>query len=233
MTSAVILAGGLGVRLRSAVPDLPKPMAPINGRPFLEYLMSYWIGQGVTKFVLLVGYKRELIMSHFGRKYMEIPIEYIEEETPLGTGGGLLLAAKKLTHPFILLNGDTYFGVQLKNLMEFHVLKGSKFTFSLFQSNETGRYGGVELESNNRIRSLNTEKSNVGDLANGGVYLVDPGIFNSIEFIIGQKYSLEDDVIPALLGGRADLFGVEINGPFLDIGLPRDYYQAADILARI
>jgi len=86
--SALVLAGGLGTRLRSAVPDLPKPMAPINGRPFLEYLLDYWINQGVDRFVLSVGYRHEIITEHFGNKYKEAQIEYVIEKTLLGTGGG-------------------------------------------------------------------------------------------------------------------------------------------------
>ena len=95
MTSAVILAGGLGKRLRSAVPDLPKPMAPINGRPFLEHQMRYWIAQGINHFVLSVGYRYKMIIDYFGAQFEGVSLEYVIEEAPLGTGGGLVLASKK------------------------------------------------------------------------------------------------------------------------------------------
>ena len=118
MPSAVILAGGLGTRLRSAVPDLPKPMAPIGGRPFLEYQLDYWIVQGISRFVLSVGYRHEAIMQHLGTRYKGIELEYAIEKRPLGTGGGLLLAAEKASRggPFLLLNGDTYFAADWKVL---------------------------------------------------------------------------------------------------------------------
>ena len=97
MTTAIILAGGLGTRLRSEVPNLPKPMAIVKNRPFLEYLMDYWIEQGVCKFILSIGYLSEKIVSHFGGTYKNIPISYSIEKSPLGTGGGLLLSLKKIT----------------------------------------------------------------------------------------------------------------------------------------
>ena len=120
MTAAIILAGGLGTRLRSAVPDLPKPMAPIGGRPFLDHLLDYWIGQGINRFVLSVGYRHEMIIDHFGNNYKHAELDYVIEQEPMGTGGGFLLAAEKIgkNAPFLLLNGDT-FAVDLKALTKF------------------------------------------------------------------------------------------------------------------
>lgn len=233
MTVAVILAGGLGTRLRSAVPNLPKPMADVCGKPFLEHLIHYWIGQGVSRFVVSVGYKRESITSHFGSGYRGVPIDYVEEEVPLGTGGGLLIAAMGLYSPFILLNGDTFFQVNLEALLKFHKLKKSELSFSLFRANESNRYGGVLIDNNRRIWSLDTAKGNEGALVNGGVYVVEPDTLNSAGFKIGHKYSLEDDVIPKLLGRNMQIFGFESEGKFLDIGVPEDYFRAADILPKI
>ena len=108
VTTAIILAGGKGTRLRSAVPDLPKPMAPVRGRPFLAHQMDYWIDQGITRFVLSVGYKKELIMDHFGPSYNEANIDYAIEENPLGTGGGLMLAAQDICEPALVLKQYSY-----------------------------------------------------------------------------------------------------------------------------
>lgn len=233
MTIAVILAGGLGTRLRAAVPDLPKPMAEVNGKPFLEYLLNYWIRQGVSKFILSVGYKREIIINHFGESFKGIPIEYIVEKEPLGTGGALLLAIVSIEHPFLLLNGDTYFEVHLDKFLNFHRSKKSKCSIVLFRANECGRYGGVKLNENDRIHSLNGTKSDIGELANGGVYLIDPNIFKRLEFKVGYKCSLEDDLIPSLLNTDSKFFGFENQGDFLDIGVPRDYFRAAAVLNKI
>ena len=119
MRTAIILAGGLGTRLRQLVSNVPKPMASVNGRPFLAHLMDYWIGQGITQFIISVGYLKESIINYFGNEYQGIKIEYSEEESPLGTGGGVLLAIKNIKSDdyFVLLNGDTFFEVDLRELI--------------------------------------------------------------------------------------------------------------------
>ena len=121
ITSAIILAGGLGTRLRSVVADMPKPMAPVNGRPFLEYLLDYWQNQGISHFIISVGYRHEIITGYFGARYKNATIKYAIEKTPLGTGGGFLLASDHLgdDRTFLLLNGDTYFPINLASLEKF------------------------------------------------------------------------------------------------------------------
>jgi len=120
VNTAIILAGGLGTRLKEVAPNTPKPMVIINGRPFLEYQMEYWINQGITRFILSVGYLKDLIINHFGDSFNGASIEYVVEPKPLGTGGGMLLAAKNITEIFIVLNGDTYIEVDLNSLYKFH-----------------------------------------------------------------------------------------------------------------
>ena len=222
----------MGTRLRSAVPDLPKPMAPINGRPFLEHQMDYWIGQGIKRFILSVGYKKEIIIDHFGGSYDDAVIEFVEEDAPLGTGGGLLLAAQNETEPFFVLNGDTFFQVNLAEIEKFHLKNSSDWTFGLFRSNEAGRYMGVEILQGGRIASLRSGTREVGCLANGGVYLVNPNVFQSSRFSAGDVCSLEDDLVPDFLTSGSNICGVEIEGDFIDIGVPEDYYRAASVLIR-
>ena len=131
--TAIILAGGLGTRLKDVLPDLPKPMAPILGRPFLEYLMDYWIKQGVNHFILSVGYQKKVIMSHFSNEYHGASIEYSIENTPLGTGGALLKASQNISDLFLLLNGDTFIEVDLKQMIAFHFNKKSDWTLSIIK----------------------------------------------------------------------------------------------------
>jgi D-glycero-alpha-D-manno-heptose 1-phosphate guanylyltransferase len=119
MTVAYILAGGLGTRLRSVVSDVPKPMAPICGQPFLKLLLNFWIKQGITKFIISVGYLKEKVISFFGKEHNGIFIEYFEEDTPLGTGGALIILSKRLKEDFIVINGDTFFDVSLPQLKKF------------------------------------------------------------------------------------------------------------------
>lgn len=233
MTSAIILAGGLGTRLRDVVPDLPKPMAPLNGRPFLEYQIDYWIAQGVRHFILSIGYRSEAIVSHFGKSYGGARLEYALETEPLGTGGGLLLAMDLLTgdDAFLLLNGDTFFEVSLDQLAAFHSARQSDWTLALFRTRETGRYMGPSVEGNGRILSLRSEMEKAERLANGGVYLISPHIIRSSNLPTGQRVSLEDEVMPGALAAGGRFFGLECEGRFIDIGVPEDYRRAADFVA--
>jgi len=231
LTTAVILAGGLGTRLRSVVPDLPKPMAPIKGRPFLERQMDFWIGQGVNRFVLSVGYLSELIMDHFGVDYQGVPIEYAVEEKPLGTGGGLLMAARHLgKDPALVLNGDTFFEVSLDQLRQFHSANQAAWTFALFRANEAERFMGMDIRGDGKVISLKSGTTDIGRLANGGVYLVNPDVLQSFCFSSGDKVSLEDDILKALLQQGELLYGLEFSGRFIDIGVPDDYQRAASVM---
>ena len=227
---AIILAGGLGTRLRGTVPGLPKPMAPIRNRPFLEHQMDYWIKQGINRFILSVGYLKDLIIQHFGNTYKGVPIEYAIEHEPLGTGGGLLLAEKGLTEPFLVLNGDTFIEVDLDNLYEFHLERKSEWTFSLFRTSQFERYMGMDVSPNGEILSLKSESKKSSGLANGGVYLIEPSALNSLAFKAGDKASLEDELLPNFISNGGVLYGKECKGKFIDIGVPEDYYQAIDIL---
>jgi D-glycero-alpha-D-manno-heptose 1-phosphate guanylyltransferase len=234
MISAIILAGGLGTRLRSVVPDLPKPMAPISGRPFLEHQLDYWIKQGVSHFVLSIGYRYQVIVDHFGTIYKDAAIDYVIEDTPLGTGGGLVLAAEKMsnTEPFLVLNGDTYFAVDLKKLTEFAMANDADWCFSLFRTSEEGRYMGIDLSPQGQITSLKSGTGQPGRLANGGVYWVNPQALLDGRFSPGDKVSLEDDIFPAAKAANKRLFGIEFSGTFIDIGVPDDYHRAPALLAQ-
>ena len=231
MTSAIILAGGLGTRLRSVVPDLPKPMAPINGRPFLEWQMDYWIRQGVSEFILSVGYRHEVIQNHFGNSYCGASISYVVESTPLGTGGGLILAMQKETAPVLVLNGDTFFDVNLHNFIKFHEANRSDWTFALFRAGEEGRYGSVDMDDCGRIHGFD-KNAQINSLANGGVYFVKPTILQNLRFQTNNLISLENDLLPALLSEGARLFGMECNANLLDIGVPEDYQRAGEFLIK-
>lgn len=231
MNTAIILAGGLGTRLRSTVPDLPKPMAPINERPFLEYQMDYWIKQGIKHFILSVGYQKEIIIKHFGSAYNGATVDYAIEETPLGTGGGLLVALDGIdANPLLVLNGDTFFEVDLEQMLSFHKSKNSLWTFALFKANEAGRYMGISLDENSQIISLQSGTDEIGRLANGGIYLINPSVVKNTGFKFGDKVSLEDGILASLTEKSIPLYGLEFNRKFIDIGVPDDYRRATDML---
>lgn len=229
---AIILAGGLGTRLRQVVSDVPKPMAPINGKPFLAHQMDHWVAAGVNGFVLSVGYMRETITDYFGNEYVGKPVSYAVEETPMGTGGGLLLAMEKLTdrEPFLLLNGDTYFDVNVAALLDVHRNNKAGVTFALFKATEPNRFGGVKMLHGGRITEFRSGKAPVGELANGGVYLIDPGIINARYTAEGTKLSFEDDILPERFASGVPFYGLESPGRFVDIGVPKDYAVASNIM---
>ena len=231
MTTAIILAGGLGTRLREAVPDLPKPMAPVNGRPFLEYLIDYWIEQGVKRFVMSVGYLHQDIVRHFGYRYRGVEIDYSVEESPLGTGGALLLASSKLksNHPFLLLNGDTFFTVSLDQLSDFSTANKADWCFSIFHSLDQSRYLGLDLSPNGKILSFNPSATSDRKFVNGGVYLVHPSALLGFAQSTKLNISLEQDLFPMALEKGQNFVGLEFTGTFIDIGIPSDYQKAQSI----
>ena len=171
MLTAVVLAGGLGTRLRSAVSVVPKPMAPVNGRPFLEHLLDYWNAQGVKRFILSIGYLGDIIRQHFGNRYRDAIVEYVSETQPLGTGGAVLLAAQFISDDkyFVLLNGDTYFSVDFQHIFRHTIDMDADCCLSLFRSNEEGRYMSLDFEKNGTIKKFRSGNSHIGGLANGGV----------------------------------------------------------------
>lgn len=237
VSSAVILAGGLGTRLRSAVPDLPKPMAPIDGRPFLEYQMDYWLAQGIEHFVLAVGYRHETITAHFGERYRDARVDYVVERTPLGTGGGMLLAFEHLApdQPFLLLNGDTYFAVDLAALDRFARSNDSDWCFSLFRTSETSRYLGMDVSEQGRIQALKSSENGPESVANGGVYWIHPRALRALQAADerlsgGAVLSLENDLFQRALDSGQRMFGIEFAGSFIDIGIPDDYRRSASVL---
>lgn len=231
MTEAIILAGGLGTRLRTVVTDVPKPMAPIKNRPFLEYLLDYWVIQGVTRFILSIGYKHEIIQAHFGNRYKTADILYSIEEQPLGTGGGLLQAIDKIkSDNYLVINGDTFFAVDLINFSQFHANNNADFSIALFTVEQNSRYMGIHLNNQQKISELNVRPEN-SKLINGGVYLIKKNLLaksNDLQLPL----SLEQHLLPNLFENGKNLFGFVTNKPFIDIGIPEDYLRAPFIIAK-
>lgn len=231
-SEAIILAGGLGTRLRSVIPDLPKPMAPVNGKPFLEYLMDFWISQGVVHFVLAVGYKYQAVVDHFGGSYRGIPIDYSIESEPIGTGGGLFLAFERISsrEPFYVINGDTFFPIDSNSVFKFHSMMKSEFTMVLREMSSAERYGTVRLEKDKRIiQFCSPGQGHPPFLINGGVYLIEPEFLTDTysKGLFKGPISLEDVLFPKWVQENKSLYGyIEKNNSFLDIGIPSDYERS-------
>jgi D-glycero-alpha-D-manno-heptose 1-phosphate guanylyltransferase len=251
VNTAIVLCGGLGTRLRSVVSDLPKSMADIQGTPFLEHLLRYWIDQGIQRFILCVGYKADAIISYFGNLYEDAEILYSSEKVALGTGGALLKAKNKfnLVDPFILINGDTFFAVNLASLNNFAIKNNADWCFSLFQSKESSRYlpiminddGSLILNSQEIKERQLLESKEITNLpeyfeiegrlhtCNGGVYWIKP---KKLDYFLDEKFkncSLENELIPLAIKSRQHLYGLVFNELFIDIGIPEDYIRAKNI----
>ncbi len=223
----IILAGGLGTRLRSVVSEVPKCMAPVAGKPFLWYLLKYLTRFDVTRVLLSVGYLREVIFKWIDEVKDEFPFEfdYAIEEEPLGTGGGIKLALDKVNDErAFVLNGDTFFDVDLMQLYDAHVIGKKAITLALKPMKKFDRYGTVNMEPiTGTILSFNEKQYCEEGLINGGVYVISKSapIFEGL----GLKFSFETAVLEPQCANH-QLLGVVQNGYFIDIGIPEDYKRA-------
>jgi D-glycero-alpha-D-manno-heptose 1-phosphate guanylyltransferase len=221
----VVLAGGLGSRLRDVVNDVPKVLAPINGKAFLYYLFKYLEGQNVSRVILALGYRSEQVEIWLKENDFKFEIILSIEKEPLGTGGALKQAIK-LCHDdnIVFLNGDTYFDIDLKKLYLKSVeTLGCWASLAILRVKEPHRYGTVSCDSGYRIIEFK-EKSIVKEgLINGGI-----GVLNR-EFFLNnmplEKFSLEKDFFEKFVS-KGDIFGIEFNSYFIDIGVPADYEKA-------
>lgn len=219
---AIVLAGGFGTRLRQVVTDVPKPMAPVAGRPFLELLLNNLASKGFTRVVLSVGFMAEKISGYFGNRYAGLDLVYAIEEQPLGTGGGVRMAMNHITedHVFVL-NGDTFLDFEV-TLVERHWQIQNRPIIIGREVVDTARYG--RLLSRNGTATGFAEKGIAGPgLINAGCYVLNRAQLN--EFAQNIPFSLETDFLsPAVAKGEFDVFVT--SGTFIDIGIPEDYMRA-------
>jgi len=198
----IILAGGKGTRLGL---DVPKPMAPIHDKPFIKYLMDYWISQGASRFIISVGHQAAMIMNNIGRVYEDIPVYYAMETVPMGTGGGLMLAYQYLRSPFpfVVVNGDTYFQLDFQHLLHEHTDCHADIT--------------IAMRTN---------------LENAGTYIMQAGVLDDIGTC---EQSLELDTFHELVTScypPKRIRGFMFDAPFIDIGTPEEYERAKDFFKK-
>jgi D-glycero-alpha-D-manno-heptose 1-phosphate guanylyltransferase len=219
---AIILAGGLGTRLQSVVSDVPKCMAPVNGIPFINFIITYLKKEGVERFIFSLGYKSEMVIDYVNNHFSGLDIEYVIEDTPLGTGGAIKLACSKTKSTDVLiLNGDTLFNINLKNLFEFHIDKKADFTVALKEMRNFSRYGSVEMDHNFAIKAFNEKKYCEKGFINGGIYVLNVKSFMNTE-ALPEVFSFEKDFLEKHIG-RKKFYGLEFEYYFIDIGIPEDY----------
>lgn len=219
---AFVLCGGLGTRLAGMLGEQPKPMAPIAGRPFLEYLLAYLKRHGLREVVLCLGYRAEAIAAHFGDGgALGMRIAYSREDAPLGTGGAFRQAASLLVGDHLLaMNGDSLFDMDLADLVAYHHRQHALATIALAQVPDTSRYGSVEVDPQGRIRRFLEKRAGGGPgLINSGVYVFQRQVLDRIP--AGRAVSLEREVFPGLMG--SPFYGLPFAGRyFVDIGVPQD-----------
>ena len=225
---AIVLAGGLGTRLRSVVADLPKAMAPVAGRPFLEHLLDLLVEAGFESAILAVGYRSEAIRGHFGERYRGLPLTYSVENHALGTGGAIRLALRSATaHDVFVVNGDTFVDVDFRSMLEAHRRAAAAMTVAVHKVPDTARYGSLALEED-RIRGF-LEKGRYGPgWISAGVYVVPRSLLDDSR--LPSAFSFESDfLVPGVQSLKP--LAYPTYGLFIDIGVPDDYARAQSLLA--
>jgi len=235
VSTLAFLVGGLGTRLRSVVRDVPKPMALVDGVPFLDHLVRGWIGTGLVpeQLILSVGYKEQVIKDYFGESFCDIPILYLSEKTPLGTGGAVKgIARATTTEELIVVNGDTWFLPPTS----WPCRQGSRNVIEILlkQVDDPDRYGVIELDATSRIKSIEANPCSGSGLVNGGVYWLNQGLISELARSSKDcEESFEEDTLPALIRSDSiDVYGHIGSNDFLDIGVPEDYERATSFLAK-
>ncbi|MEW6540792.1 MAG: nucleotidyltransferase family protein [Bacillota bacterium] len=222
---ALILAGGLGTRLRGLINDIPKPMAPVAGRPFLEYLILQLRRHGLTEIVLCIGHLGEQVKRYFGNgDKWGVHILYSYEKEPLGTGGAIKLAGNLIKEEnFLVMNGDSFLDVNLNGLIDYHLRRKALATMALVEVEDPTRYGAVKININEEIESFVEKGQSSSRLINSGIYALNRKNFDRIP--VG-KVSLEKEVFPKLIG--KGFYGMPVKGFFIDIGVVEDYRRLQD-----
>jgi D-glycero-alpha-D-manno-heptose 1-phosphate guanylyltransferase len=221
---AIILAGGLGTRLKSMVPDLPKCMAPVAGKPFLRYIIDHLQKQGVDKFIFALGFLHEGIEAFIKLQYPDLDVQFSIEQDPLGTGGAIKLACSKATRQDVLvLNGDTLFSINISTLVQFHLEHKADCTLSLKPMKDFSRYGSVEMNADHSIAAFHEKQFFQEGLINGGVYALN--VHGFLNQHLPQKFSFEKDYFEKLYP-RLKMYGVVQDTYFIDIGIPEDFIRA-------
>ena len=228
LNTAIILAGGMGTRLKTIISDLPKPMAPIMNVPFLTYQLNYLKHFGIKKVIFSVGYLSEKIIAHYNQSFENISIEYSIEKNPLGTGGGIRMAMSNLKEDLVLiLNGDSFFDLDLEQFYNLHLEQKSDFSLALRYVNNSERYGNIEFNLSNQITSfIEKNQLNQSGYINAGVYILSKKLYlqNTKPDI---NFSIEKEFFEKQLN-QLIIKGFEFKDYFIDIGIPEDYLKAQD-----
>ena len=224
MKEGIILAGGFGTRLQSVVSDVPKSMAEVAGRPFLEYLFDYAADQKFNHIILSLGYKADVVIDWLESQQRPFEISYVIEDSPLGTGGAIKYAFEKVSgKEAFVINGDTFFDVDTHALLEFHKANQADISVALKPMKDFDRYGSVTINDEQRIVSFNEKQYCTEGLINGGIYIVNSELFKRLG--LPEKFSFEKDIMESYIH-KLGIYGLEQDNYFIDIGIPSDFEKA-------
>ena len=222
----LILAGGLGTRLRTVVQDVPKPMAPLNSFPFLHYIFKPLVAFKPSKIVLCVGYQHTYIQNYFKDNYLGLPIVYQIEEELLGTGGAIRAALHHIQgSEFLVLNGDSYFDCDFKALLDFHHQKQASVSFAAKLLVDFERYGTLFVDENSCIKAFQEKQYTSKGFINSGIYMMNRSYFE--KHTPEGKFSLEQDFFEKQVQQHQFYaYLKDQEAYFIDIGIPEDYERA-------
>lgn len=227
---AVVLCGGLGTRLRSAVPDVPKVLAEVNGVPFMDVILAHLLHQGFRRVLLCTGYQAESVEKRYRGGYKGLKVSFSREDEPLGTGGALKHAQKYIkSDPFVMLNGDSFCRVHFDELLKTHRAKHAEGTIVISTVKDSRDYGQVVMDSETGAIIGFKEKDAAGSSSSGKKFFVNAGVYCFNRSVFGlmpdaKKFSLEKDLFPKMTDGK--LYGCMTTESFLDIGTPERYLNA-------
>jgi D-glycero-alpha-D-manno-heptose 1-phosphate guanylyltransferase len=225
---AIVLAGGFGTRLASRLEGVPKSMAAVAGRPFLEILLTQLRSAGFTRVLLSVGHLHNVIQDHFGVAFHGMPVDYVIESVPLGTGGAIRLALAQANEDSVLaLNGDTFLDADYADMMRFHLVERAAVTIAVVHQPDIARYGGVAVEGRRIVAYEEKGRSGPGWIS-AGAYVLN----RNLEWprSLAERFSIEKDFFAPEIGRLAPA-AYQVHGYFLDIGIPEDLDRAQTELA--
>lgn len=222
--AAIILAGGLGTRLRSAVPDLPKCMAPVAGEPFIHHVVKHLLANNISRVVMSLGYMHDVIADYMQKTFPDLEMELVIEKEPLGTGGAVMLASRSCTESDVIVaNGDTLFKADIRKLAAFHKKQEAECTLTLKPMRNFDRYGVVVTDKGGYINTFLEKAYYDEGLINGGLYALHLESFLQIPF--PEKFSFETDYLERYYPSRR-MMGLVQDEYFIDIGIPEDFKKA-------
>lgn len=218
----IILAGGLGTRLRELNSNLPKSMMPIGNVPFLELLLDQLNKMEISRVILAVGYKKNIIKEYFKTQYKNIELVYSEETEPLGTGGAIKKAVELTNEEYVFVfNGDTFFDIDLREMYKYHLSKKCDITIATKEMEEFDRYGSLMINVDNEILGFQEKQYKKKGIINGGIYLFNPQIMNQMDkkiFSFEKDFLENENII-------LKKYSYLNNNYFIDIGIPDDYFR--------